>query len=171
MLAAELAAHSEQVASGSVPEPEAKELISSLRIDGEFSRGQHRSLLSQSLPSGGIHAHMGNYPPKPRPKPTMPPSSLMSLPILELPEPSPQSSSLLERTGGLSAAMATDDDDRVGVSLFQAPSRRQQTSFVYAASAPASGLYGPKAHRQGNNAMGGRTPSKTLLEAMANPQS
>lgn len=49
--------------------------------------------------------------------------------------------------------------------MLDGPSR--SGNYVYAASAPATMLWGPVGHKPGMAGMGGRTPSKTLLEALA----
>ena len=115
MLGAELAAYQSRVDSGEVAEPAASaELgLSTLHL-GQQSPCSPKAMYSQSLPSGGSHMMMRNsLPAKPRPKPTPAPSSLMNLPILELPEQSPQCGSLLGRSGGLTAAMEAEATDGV----------------------------------------------------------
>lgn len=154
-------------------------------------------LYSQSLPSGGLMGH-SKFPSKPRVRPTPAPSGLTQLPILELPEPSPHSNSLLNSMSVREEEDASSDDDAGGegegegerpsilmpgavhgdrpklsvegrtngCSMFGHGESPKQGTFVYAASAPATMLWGPASHRTGGSAMGGRTPSKTLLDAM-----
>jgi len=125
--------------------------------------------ISQSLPSANHLAYMSSaLPPKPRPRPVRPPShSLSELPILELPE-----ASLTEGTSLDGSTGRIDDDDAEpeteesgGTSLFEIP-RRQWESYQYAASAPASMLWGADPHKMGASAMGGRVASRTMLDAL-----
>lgn len=127
-------------------------------------------ICSQSLPS---HSHMSMHTlvqPRLRPSPA---PSFAGVPLMELPEQSPMSSSLLTRINELALKkgeedpLAEEDDIMPGTSMLAPPSARQEHSYAYAASAPASMLWGPAAHKPGGSAMGGRTPSKTLLEAMS----
>jgi hypothetical protein len=93
MLADALKAYDKKVAAGEAkppPQPTAPthEPPSLAGLHVSAPSGQ----ISQSLPSGGNHFSM--LPPKPRPRPSMP--NISHLPILELPEPSPHSCSLLD---------------------------------------------------------------------------
>lgn len=105
MLAGELKAYDKKVAAGEAqppPQPAAPQDLPSLA-------GLHVSApsqVSQSLPSGG-HG-FGMIPPKARLRPSMP--TIMQLPILELPEPSPQSCSLLDESN-LHSQMGADVSD------------------------------------------------------------
>ena len=103
MLGAALAAYDKRVAEGQAappqppsPQPQPPSL-SGLHISAAGAQqGLGRAPFSQSLPSGNHLAMLGKAPPKPRLKPSdFPRNSLSALPILELPEPSPHSSSLL----------------------------------------------------------------------------
>ena len=234
-------AYDEKVAAGEAqPPPQA---LSSQQEPPSLA-GLHLSkapTVSQSLPSGG-HMNLSRLPPKPRVRPSAP--GISQLPILELPEASPHSCSLLDENPlsqpGLLGTRIEEDEEVGGTcvpararpaaprayalsgflketaccvpSLFRrsmleptAASRGGQT-FMYAASAPATMLWGPtpghrcvqphRCHsknndttcqsrpcmpcpkasrcdaclfscRLGGNAMGGRTPSKTLLESLA----
>ena len=93
MLAGELQAYNKRVAAGEVspvpqPQPPAPPSLAGLHIGSGAP-------ISQSLPSGGHLALVGGRgPPRPRMRPKMP--NLSELPILELPEPSPHSNSLLD---------------------------------------------------------------------------
>jgi len=177
MLAGELKAYAAKEKAGEVP---AQPLA--LPPENSFAppslSGLHVSApkVSASLPSGGHASLLGSsLPPKPRFRPSMP--TISQLPALELPEASPLSSSLLERanineTSRPSSSTTTEetglDEDMVGgTSMLEIPSR--QPNYVYAASAPATMLWGPVGHKPGMAGMGGRTPSKTLLEALAAP--
>jgi len=124
-------------------------------------------MYSQSLPSAGHISFVGRGPPKPRVRPS-PAPSLSLPPTLELPEPSPHSYSLLSM-GESPEDETTGEggDDIGGLSMFEPPSAaRRQQHFQYAASAPATMLWGSTGHKMGASGLGGRTPSKTLLEAM-----
>jgi len=108
--------------------------------------------------------------PSPSPSLTLPPM------MEELPEPSPHSSSLLDnpalRPIDIAEGVREEEDDFVGgTSMLEVPNMgRLGGSQMYAASAPATMLWGPAmgGHRCANaSAMGGRTPSKTLLEALS----
>jgi len=112
-------------------------------------------------------------PPKPRVRPSNAPK-LSQLPVLELPEPSPLSNSLLSSSlmDTPLVGLAEDDAEDVGgTSMLEAPAvgGRHAAQFACAASAPATMLWGPVGHRSmgATLAMGGRTPSKTLLDALA----
>jgi len=179
MLGAELAAYQKRLESGDALPPQRPSVaeppsLSTLSISAV---GRDVSMVSQSLPSSGHLSAMGKGPPKPRVGPSDPPRpTLTQLPILELPEASPKSSSLLSdshnvRTIGTKPRNRHEDDTlRVdgGTSLLEVPSVRQG-SFVYAASAPATMLWGPGGpRRHGGSSMGGRTPSNTLLSALSN---
>jgi len=112
----------------------------------------------------------GHGPPaRPRMRPSMP-TSIAQLPILELPEPSPHSSSLLDTQlrGRAEPAEAEEEEEFVGGTSMLETSAGARQTFVYAASAPATMLWGPTGHGMGsgNSHMGGRTPSRTLLEAL-----
>jgi len=124
--------------------------------------------MSQSLPSGGKLSFKGRPPPQPRMRPVNPAGGMLTdLADLELPEPSPHSNSLLTTGGGRLAGLREDeedDDDEGGTSMLEATGAR--STYEYAASAPATMLWGPVGHRPGGSAMGGRTPSKTLLAAL-----
>jgi hypothetical protein len=105
-------------------------------------------------------------------RPKMP--NLSELPILELPEPSPHSNSLLDAPmlrpsfdASVPEEIGEDDEFVGGTSMLEPMNGGRMASFAYAASAPATILWGPAAHRLGGSSMGGRTPSKTLLEAMS----
>lgn len=176
MLADALKAYDKKVAAGEAKPPSQP---TAPRHEPPSLAGLHVSapsgLISQSLPSGGNHFSM--LPPKPRPRPSMP--NISHLPILELPEPSPHSCSLLDEHPMQHSSMIGQPetgadpmaDDVGGTSMLEptASSSRVGSSYMYAASAPATMLWGPAPtqHRLGGNAMGGRTPSKTLLEAMS----
>jgi len=170
MLAAALKAHDEKVASGEVSAPPKPEppLLDSLALNEPMDKVATRPMYSQSLPSGG-HMSLASRggPPKPRVRPS-PAPSLSLPPMMELPEPSPHSYSLLS-SGESPDEETTDEagDDVGGMSMFEPPSAaRRQQNFQYAASAPATMLWGVSGHRIGASGLGGRTPSKTLLEAM-----
>ena len=60
-----------------------------------------------------------------------------------------------------------DDGESGGTSLLVPRTRQPEEKFVYGASAPASMLWGPNARRPAGSSMGGRTPSRTLLDAMS----
>ena len=98
MLAAALKAHDEKAARGEVPPPPSKipepPLLESLTLNESMDKGATRPMYSQSLPSGGHISFVGRGPPKPRVRPS-PAPSLSLPPMLELPEPSPISTSLL----------------------------------------------------------------------------
>jgi len=138
-----------------------------------FSGGHHGGeLRAMSLPADTHMIPLSAIPPKPRVRPSPAPSlNLADFPILELPEPSlGESASFSASPPGTVVA----DDDTVdavhveesgGTSLFVPPPRAENV-FVAAASAPASMLWGPHAHKHARSAMGGRTPSSTILEAM-----
>ena len=103
MLAAELKAHDKKVNSGEISPPIKKEppLLGALSLNdslGDPTTGHGvRPLYSQSLPNtGGLASFGGLYPAKPRVRPSL---STSNPPILELPEPSPHSSSLLSAYG------------------------------------------------------------------------
>lgn len=90
MLAGELKAYDRRVASGEAqPPPQAPSAppsLSNLHISAP---------ISQSLPTAGGHLSGANFiPKKPRVRPSAP--GLSQLPILELPEASPHSCSLLD---------------------------------------------------------------------------
>jgi len=176
MLAAELAAHkqkskttalpinSEVGPTASIPTADSASTYSSLSVgDG--------AQVSQSLPIGGHSSLLSfNAPPKkPRGVRPSPAPSFTAVPILELPEPS-LSDSFGDTTGGLpeeveTATAAPDAEESGGTSLF-APPEPRDVSFQYAASAPASMLWGAHARKPGSSAMGGRVPSKTMLDVM-----
>jgi len=167
MLGAELAAYDQRVAAGDAPPPSVPTQPQPPSLSGLHIGA---TLISQSLPSGGGGHFAGmRMPQRPRMAPVAP-SGVAQLPILELPEPSPHSSSLLDsRPIDLSEA-GEDDEDRdefVGGTSLLSGGVRPPPNFAYAASAPATMLWGPVGHRLGGIAMGGRTPSKTLLEAMS----
>jgi hypothetical protein len=162
MLAAELKRHEAQVAAGDAPPPQLPP-----RNLGPTLGTVKASAVSQSLPSTSHLQKMGAYPPKPRVRPSAP--SFSVLPILELPEPSPLSNSLLDPADRPSPELTSGDpegEETGGTSLFALNNSPPSTSFVYGASAPATMLWGAHAHRVGSSAMGGRTPSRTLLDAM-----
>mmetsp|Transcript_12148 Transcript_12148/g.30169 ORF Transcript_12148/g.30169 Transcript_12148/m.30169 type:complete len:171 (+) Transcript_12148:136-648(+) len=166
MLAAALKAHDEKVASGEVAPPPKPEPPSfdALTLN-DTSENTSRPMYSQSLPSGGHTSLVGRAPPKPRVRPS-PAPSLSLPPTLELPEPSPLSYSLL--SSGESPDEGEGADDVGGMSMFEPPAAaRRQHNFQYAASAPATMLWGSTGHRMGSSGLGGRTPSKTLLDAMS----
>ena len=97
MLAAALKAHDEAAARGEVTAPPTKvdaPLLESLTLNEPIEKGATRPMYSQSLPSGGHISFVGRGPPKPRVRPS-PAPSLSLPPMLELPEPSPISTSLL----------------------------------------------------------------------------
>lgn len=130
--------------------------------------GAHQGLMSQSLPSGGKLSFKGRAPHQPLIRPINPSGSMLAdLPELDMPEPSPHSNSLLTTGGGRLGELREDDDEEEegGTSMLEVTTRHAGT-FEYAASAPATMLWGPVGHRPGGSAMGGRTPSKTLLAAM-----
>ena len=93
----------------------------------------------------------------------------------DLPEQSPMSTSLMDRIGEramekqMGAMGATEEDSMqgYGISMLAPPVATAEHSYNYAASAPASMLWGANAHKAGGSSMGGRMPSKTLLEAMS----
>jgi len=157
------------VNSGEISPPIKKEppLLGALSLNdslGDPTTGHGvRPLYSQSLPNtGGLASFGGLYPAKPRVRPSL---STSNPPILELPEPSPHSSSLLSaygHEGGIPEEALGEESG--GMSMLDPPRRHQ--NFQYAASAPATMLWGSSGHRIGTSGLGGRTPSKTLLEAM-----
>lgn len=122
---------------------------------------------------------IGMPPKKPRVRPAAPGISQQPIPELSLPEPSPHSNSLLDHAPihaaaafagvGTSSHSEEEEEDVGGTSMIDIPASSSGGSFPCAASAPATMLWGPSAmsRRAGVSAMGGRTPSKTLLEALA----
>jgi len=167
MLAAQLKEYDERVNSGGAPPPPKPEppLLDSLSLSDSLKPPGTRPMYSQSLPSTGGLDIRGHYPPKPRVRPS---PSNSNPPLLELPEPSPLSESLLSlfgQEGGIPEDEALTEETG-GMSMLEPVSRRQQTSQL-AASAPATMLWGASGHRMGSSVLGGRTPSKTLLEAMS----
>lgn len=175
MLGAALAAYDKKVAAGEAapppppPIPDITQGMGGLHVS--FGAGPHTSLMSQSLPSGGKLSFMGKPPPQPRVRPAVPSGGLLSeLPDLELPEPSPHSNSLLSTGAGRLAGLQEsgeeeEEEEEGGTSMLDIP--RTRTTFEYAASAPATILWGPMGHRPASSSMGGRTPSKTLLAALS----
>ena len=131
------------------------------------------SSIAQSLPS---HSHMAMHaaPRKPRVHPS-PAPSFAGVPLMDLPEQSPMSTSLMDRIGeramekqmGVMGATEEDSMQGYGISMLAPPVATAEHSYNYAASAPASMLWGANAHKAGGSSMGGRMPSKTLLEAMS----
>jgi len=103
--------------------------------------------ISQSLPTGGHFAFGGKRgPPRPRMGPTKM-TNLSQLPILELPEPSPHSNSLLDPQfrpldvgESIAAANSDEEDDEFecagGTCVTPRPHRalRPQRALVHAAS-------------------------------------
>ena len=143
MLAAELKRHEAQVAAGDAPPPQLPP-----RNLGPTLGTVKASAVSQSLPSTSHLQKMGAYPPKPRVRPSAP--SFSVLPILELPEPSPLSNSLLDPADRPSPELTSGDpegEETGGTSLFALNNSPPSTSFVYGASAPATMLWGAHAHR------------------------
>ena len=158
MLAGELKAYNKRVEAGEVvpvqpPTPPAPPSLAGLHL-GEPA-GVHT--VSQSLPSGAHAALLGQrVPPRPRMRGvSATASSLSEMPILELPEPSPHSCSLLD--GGLhpdaalhpmvepSGGERKDDDDFVGGTCALAPRRhssalRQQLRPFFSLSPRARSL-------------------------------
>lgn len=111
MLAGELKKFDLKVAAGEAqPPPQvpsaAPPSLSGLHISGP---------VSQSLPAAGAHLSGGGFlPPKPRVRPAAP--TLSQLPILELPEASPHSCSLLDDSplramAGASQSVQEEADD------------------------------------------------------------
>ena len=83
------------------------------------------------------------------------------------------STSLMDRVGQLemethmgAGGLQEDSVEGYGISMLAPPVATAERSYNYAASAPASMLWGLNAHRAGGSSMGGRIVSKTLLEAM-----
>ena len=102
MLAAALKAHENVATQSSSPKANADasgqiaSCVGGLNISGSSPMKQ---TCSQSLPSTAhFPSGFGAYPAKPRVRPT-PAPGLSQLPILELPEPSPHSSSFLDKIG------------------------------------------------------------------------
>jgi len=95
--------------------------------------------------------------------------------VQDLPEQSPMSTSLMDRIGeramekgiGVMGVAEEDSMTAYGISMLAPPMASAEHSYNYAASAPASMLWGANAHKAGGSSMGGRMPSKTLLEAMS----
>uniref|UniRef100_A0A7S2NTH0 Uncharacterized protein n=1 Tax=Haptolina brevifila TaxID=156173 RepID=A0A7S2NTH0_9EUKA len=179
MLGAELKAYDQKVAAGEVaappplpPQQPRPPSLAGLHISAQQPKvAGGRALMSQSLPSSG-HVSMLGRPPKPRVRPANTPQQ--SLPLLELPEPSPLSSSLLSSSlldaplVGLQEDEA--EDDVGGTSMLDMPAiGRHAAQMPCAASAPATMLWGPVGHRSmgAAQAMGGRKPSQTLLDALS----
>jgi len=166
MLAAQLKEYDERVTAGGAPPPSKPEppLLDSLSLSDPIKAGT-RPMYSQSLPSTGGLDNRGHYPPKPRVRPA---PSTSNPPLLELPEPSPHSNSFLSsfgQEGGIPEDEALTEETG-GMSMLEPVSRRQQNQQM-AASAPATMLWGASGRRMGPSGLGGRTPSKTLLEAMS----
>mmetsp|Transcript_15174 Transcript_15174/g.32423 ORF Transcript_15174/g.32423 Transcript_15174/m.32423 type:complete len:178 (-) Transcript_15174:1367-1900(-) len=174
MLAAELAKHKEK-STTSTTSPVSAEVGPTSACPGSgafFTVPGHLPVvptnqISQSLPSGNQLSLLAKgQPPKPRVRPS-PAPSFSAVPILELPEPS-LGESYGDTTGFLEDdgdTAAPDVEESGGTSLFEnAPP--PQVSFQYAASAPASMLWGAHAHKHGMSSMGGRTPSRTMLDAL-----
>ena len=91
MLAGELQRYNQRVQSGEVPQQPSPSQQQPPPLGGAHVP----AALSQSLPSGGGHLHGMRVPPQPRMRPRAPPT-MAGPPILELPEQSPHSSSLLD---------------------------------------------------------------------------
>ena len=83
-----------------------------------------RGLYSQSLPSSGHLSLIGRGPPKPRVRPMNPMGNLAELPILELPEPSPHSNSLLESNPLGAPSEHDEEEDFTGGTCAATASRR-----------------------------------------------
>jgi len=183
MLAAELKKYDERAAAGEAPPPQPGPSVSSLTPSLDGLQISAPPTVSQSLPSGG---HMNKLlsdrmlpPKKPRVRPAAPGISQQPIPELSLPEPSPHSNSLLDHapihaaaafaTAGTSSRGEEEEEDVGGTSMIDIPASSSASNYPCAASAPATMLWGPAAmsRRAGVSAMGGRTPSKTLLEALA----
>ena len=104
MLGAEIAAYNKRIQSGGSQQPQRttpSELpsIAGLHVSGPSGHASP-STFSQSLPSSSHLTALGDGPPKPQVRPSDPPrTSLSQLPILELPEASPNSNSLLRAHG------------------------------------------------------------------------
>lgn len=115
MLAGELKAFDAKVAAGQAPPPTQPPAQSALAPPSLAGLHVSKAPLSQSVPVMQGHL-VGSFPPaKPRPRPSA--TGLSQLPILELPEPSPHSCSLLDDAPvqqGSSMAHEEDDDDFVG---------------------------------------------------------
>ena len=111
MLAGELQRYNQRVQSGEVPQQPSPSQQQPPPLGGAHVP----AALSQSLPSGGGHLHGMRVPPQPRMRPRAPPT-MAGPPILELPEQSPHSSSLLDshplRPGGLEEE--EEEDEFVG---------------------------------------------------------
>jgi len=176
MLAGELAAYKKRTnVPVSAPPPSNDEEVG--QTAGDPTQGPLRGVVCQSLPVGNHFSSMAiHMPPKPRVRPSPAPSLLAELPILELPEASPNVSPPTyeggRRSGSDSSETAPvpDMEESGGTSLMVSLSCPPPTTHVMAASAPASMLWGPNAHKPGAPAMGGRQPSRTLLEAMESAQ-
>merc|ERR1712087_107035 len=174
MLAAELAAHKQKNKTSAPPinlEVGPTATLPTADSASPLDGGAGGLLqVSQSLPIGGHSSLLGfNAPPKPRGVRPSPAPSFTAVPILELPEPS-LSDSFGDTTGGLleeveTATAAPDVEESGGTSLF-APPEPRAISFQYAASAPASMLWGAHARKPGSSSMGGRVPSKTMLDVL-----
>ena len=157
--------------TGQAPTPGAcSDALGGMRLGAGGAGGP--STCSQSLPSQS-HMALRTAPVKPRVRPS-PAPSFNGVPIMELPEPSPMSSSLMDKMGDLvleqQMGMGAEEETQGGVSMLAPPTATPEQSYNYAASAPASMLWGANAHRALGSAMGGRTPSKTLLSAMSEQQ-
>jgi len=169
MLGAELKAYDKKVAAAPAPVPASgPPLLDSLSLsDAPAPPHVSRPMYSQSLPSSSHMSFMA--PPKPRVRPS-PSNSLKVPPILELPEPSPLSNSLLHAMGEMGEVgrgIPEEEEEAGGMSMFDPPAPRRQQHAPLAASAPATMLWGPGGPgRITSSGLGGRTPSKTLLEAM-----
>lgn len=178
MLAAELkkfSADQQQSTAQTGSNPDAcNDAMRGLRIGS----GGGCSSMAQSLPS---HSHMAMHAAAPPRKPRVHPSpapSFAGVPLMDLPEQSPMSTSLMDRIGeramekgmgvmGVAGVAEEDSMSAYGISMLAPPVSSAERSYNYAASAPASMLWGANAHKAGGSSMGGRMPSKTLLEAMS----
>lgn len=126
MLGAEILAYNKRVAAGeaapassNTPQSRAPEPPSLAGLHLSDPVSGERSLVSQSLPSGNHLSLHGRPPPKPRFRPSDPPRmDLSQLPILELPEPSPHSSSFLDvppiLDAGATREVAKEEEEDTG---------------------------------------------------------
>jgi hypothetical protein len=175
MLAGELAAYKQRATVPvSMPAPNAGDEEVG-QTAGDPTQGPLRGQICHSLPVGNHFSSMAHgMPAKPRVRPSPAPSLLSNLPMFSLPESSPCVSPPTfeggRRSGSDSSeektAAGPDQEESGGTSLMVSLSCPPPIAHVMAASAPASMLWGPQGHAPGAPALGGRQPSRTLLQAM-----
>ena len=126
MLGAEIAKYRNKVATGEAQPP----TLPPPSLEGLHIGAPRTGMVSQSLPSGRDFGFLDKAPPKPRVRPQQSPSSLNEMPIMELPEPSPQGNSLLEGAFGplgespLDSLPEEGDDDIGGMCASPHPDPR-----------------------------------------------